>query len=144
VPELNCLQRKHKISAYYGTAFEKKGWIRRIRTAWRKQRNATNIIKLAVELELVTYGTQQSRACRSSLVPKGAAGRADPRTLRRDEEAAPRISLTKRLYANASYYKNSGHWDHYREGHVIKSDTPGHRAMKMPRSSRWAHDCPFC
>ncbi len=116
-------EKNKMLQRIYGTAFEKKADLDAYVTALEEAKKRDHN-KLGRELELFTTVDIIGQGL-PILLPKGARVVQLLERFVEDEEQKRGYQLTKTPFmAKRELYKISGHWDHYREGMFIMSDTP--------------------
>ena len=116
-------EKNKMLQRIYGTAFEKKAdldaYLIQLEEAKKRDHN-----KLGRELELFTTVDIIGQGL-PILLPKGARVIQLLQRFVEDEEQKRGYLLTKTPFlAKRELYKISGHWDHYRDGMFIMSDSP--------------------
>ena len=116
-------EKNKMLQRIYGTAFEKKADLDAYVTALEEAKKRDHN-KLGRELELFTTVDIIGQGL-PILLPKGARVIQLLQRFVEDEEQKRGYLLTKTPFmAKRELYKISGHWDHYRDGMFIMSDTP--------------------
>ena len=116
-------EKNKMLQRIYGTAFEKKADLDAYVTALEEAKKRDHN-KLGRELELFTTVDIIGQGL-PILLPKGARVIQLLQRFVEDEEQKRGYNLTKTPFmAKRELYKISGHWDHYRDGMFIMSDTP--------------------
>ena len=116
-------EKNKMLQRIYGTAFEKKADLEAYVTALEEAKKRDHN-KLGRELELFTTVDVIGQGL-PILLPKGARVIQLLQRFVEDEEQKRGYLLTKTPFmAKRELYKISGHWDHYRDGMFIMSDTP--------------------
>ena len=116
-------EKNKMLQRIYGTAFEKKADLDAYVTALEEAKKRDHN-KLGRELELFTTVDIIGQGL-PILLPKGARVIQLLQRFVEDEEQKRGYLLTKTPFmAKRELYKISGHWDHYREGMFIMSDSP--------------------
>ncbi|MEZ4629043.1 MAG: threonine--tRNA ligase, partial [Eubacteriales bacterium] len=116
-------EKNKMLQRIYGTAFEKKADLEAYVTALEEAKKRDHN-KLGRELELFTTVDIIGQGL-PILLPKGARVIQLLQRFVEDEEQKRGYMLTKTPFmAKRELYKISGHWDHYRDGMFIMSDSP--------------------
>ena len=116
-------EKNKMLQRIYGTAFEKKADLDAYVTALEEAKKRDHN-KLGRELELFTTVDVIGQGL-PILLPKGARVIQLLQRFVEDEEQKRGYLLTKTPFmAKRELYKISGHWDHYRDGMFIMSDSP--------------------